>query len=608
MLPRPRTTPTMAGPPPGGEAGDDDVPPWDILLDVLILMSVALVLGTIAEQLRQSAVLGYLAAGTVVGPSVLGLVQRGEHLTIIAELGVSMLLFTIGLEFSVRRLRRLGRMAIVGGTAQVLVTLLVAGVVSLVAGSSLRGSIAIGAMVSLSSTACVLRVLVDRGSMDSQYGRNAMAVLLLQDAAVIPLVLVVAALATGGSTLQMGMSVVKALVSGGLMAAVFIVFVNVVVPRVLNLERFARNRELPILFGIACAVGAAYVAHEAGISPAIGAFIGGVLLGGTHFATQIRADVASLRAILVTIFFASVGLVGDPQWVLDNLGAVLVTLLLVVIGKAAIIATIVRAMGGRWGVGVGTGLALAQLGEFSFVLGEIAVGDDPASALLSAEGFKLLVSVSIISLFLTPLLVSIAPQVAGLVERWQRGSDGPGRSADESDGDGHVPPAILVIGYGPAGQAVADALYDSNREAISILELNARNADVARRLGLRVEMGDATNPDVLEHAGVMHARVVAVTVADPTVVRTVVRLVRSMRPNVAIVARARYHIRRWEIEFAGATAVVDEEYHVGLRLAALTRRHLDDRDPGRGPDPSSPPGADEPDRAPAETTDERGQR
>ena len=170
---------------------------WRFLLDILILLSAAVLLGTVAEMLRQSAIVGYLVAGTLVGPNVIGLVEAGDEVHLIAELGVALLLFTIGLEFSFPRLRRMGRVALVGGSLQVVLTMLAAAVVAVALGLGMRGSVSIGAIVALSSTACVLRLLVDRAALDSIHGRNALGILLLQDAAVIPLILMMTALSDG---------------------------------------------------------------------------------------------------------------------------------------------------------------------------------------------------------------------------------------------------------------------------------------------------------------------------------------------------------------------------------------------------------------------------
>ncbi len=545
---------------------------WDIMIDILVLLTAALVLGTVAEQLRQSAILGYLMAGMVVGPNVLGLVGEGAHVRAIAELGVAMLLFTIGLEFSFRRLMRLGQVALVGGSLQVVITLAIAAVVAKLLGLPIRGAIAVGAMVALSSTACVVRVLLDRRAIESLYGRNALGILLLQDVAVIPLMLLLIALAGGDTVLGAAKVLGRTIILGGALVGGFVLLLNVLVPRLLNLERWARNRELPILLAIILAVGSAVAAHAVALPPAVGAFVAGVLLGGSPFATQIRSDVGSLRTVLVTLFFSSIGMLAEPVWIAAHWHVVAGTVVLIMAGKAAIIWIIVRLIGFTHGLAAATGLCLAQVGEFSFVLAELAGGRIP---LIAPETFKLIVSATLVTLFCTPFLVAAAPRLADLIEsrrlRGRAGAAGDGNEAEAPDAQG---PDVVVIGFGPAGQAVAHALYNQCRDQMAVIELSPRNAKTARHYGLSVHMGDATHLDVLERASINQAQVIAITIPDPTDCRTIIHLCRRLAPGAVIVARSRYHTYRWEFELAGAREIVDEEEQVGLRVAATARKYL----------------------------------
>jgi CPA2 family monovalent cation:H+ antiporter-2 len=544
---------------------------WTVLLDILILLGAALLLGTIAEQLRQSAMLGYLVAGTLVGPNVLGFVRPGEHVSGIADLGVALLLFTIGLEFSFRRLRRLGRTALLGGSLQIGLTMLATGGVAAAFGLDGRAAIALGAMVALSSTACVLRLFADRGEVDSLHGRSALGILLFQDLAVIPLMLLMTMLGGEHTPAEGAIILGRTLLAAVALAGGFWLLSNFVAPRALNIERWAANRELPILLACVLALGSAYAAQAAGLSAATGAFVAGVLLGESPFATQIRADVAALRTLLVTLFFASIGLIGDPAWAIGHWHLVGAVVLLIVAGKALVVWPVLRAIGQPSGIALATGLCLAQVGEFSFVLAGMA---RPPASIISEDVFRLIVSATIATLFLTPLLVAAAPRVADLVDargRRRRGERAPPAPAEDREAARRP---IVVVGFGPAGQAVAHALLRRHREEITVIELNARTAAAAERLGLRFLLGDAAHRDVLEHAGIARARVVAITVPDPGVARTIIHQCRRLAPQAAIIARSRYHVRRWELELAGARETLDEEETVGLRMAAAARRHL----------------------------------
>ena len=553
------------------------MPAWEFLFDILVLLGAALVLGTLAERFGQSALLGYLLAGTLAGPNVLGFVEEKEHVKMIAELGVALLLFTIGLEFSFRRLRRLGRVALLGGSLQVVVTLLVGAGVAAASGLDLRAAIAVGAMIALSSTACVLRLLADRSAIDSLHGRNAVGILLFQDLALIPLVLLLTMLAgdqgASGTAVMLG----KTVLVGAVLVGSFIFVFNVVVPRVLNIRQLSRNRELPILLAVVLALGSAYAARSAGLTPAIGAFIAGLILGETPFATQIRADIASLRTLLVTLFFASIGLVGDPKWAFENWPIVGAVIVAIVVGKTFIVTVIVRSLGYSLGIALGTGLCIAQVGEFSFVLAQVAHGE-----LINDRVFKLMTSVTIGTLFLTPFLVGAVPHAAGFIEAIRRRTGQtpePVRQAEQIKAE---PGRVIIIGFGPAGQSVAEALYAHHKDQLTVLELNPRTAAAAQRLGLRVHLGDAAQRDVLEEAGVKQARAIAITIPDPDAARTIVELCRDLAPQAPIAVRSRYHMRRWELELAGAREVIDEEETVGLRVAASVRKFLHAQEPDRG--------------------------
>ena len=310
---------------------------WSILADVLILLAGAAVAGALCERLRQSALVGYLAAGMLLGPNALDWISGGDQMELLAELGVALLLFSIGLEFSWRRLRTMGRGVLYAGVLQVGLTLAIAAVGAVVLGLAIKAAVLIGAIVALSSTAVVLRVLASRAELDSVHGRSTLGILLIQDASVVPLVLMAELLAGGGSAV--GVLVQGARTIGGaiLLVGLFYVLFNLAVPRLLGARAVSRNRELPILIATVTALGSTWAAHEVGVSPALGAFVAGMLLGGSSFAAQVRADSASLRTIMVTLFFSAVGMFAAPRWILEHLGAVVALTASIMVGKTVII-------------------------------------------------------------------------------------------------------------------------------------------------------------------------------------------------------------------------------------------------------------------------------
>ncbi len=539
---------------------------WTALLDILFLLAAAIVLGGLCERLRQSAILGYLLAGTLLGPHALDWMPNHEAVSTIAELGVAMLLFAIGLEFSWRRLRSIGGLALRAGTLQIVLTSLVTAGICLAGGLGGRSSLAVGAMITLSSTACVLRLLVNRAEIDSVHGRNALGILLLQDAAVLPMVILVAVLAGAGSLGQAGWELARAIGAAALFAGVSYVLLNRVAPVLLSVREAARNRELPVLLAIVMVVGAAWAAHRIGLSPAIGAFVAGILLAGSPFATVIRADVAPLRTLFVTLFFSSIGMLADPRWVVGHWLPVAALVAAIVVGKTVLTCGAVWLFRRSFGYAVATGTCLAQVGEFSFVLADVGLDAE----LISDALFKLMVSATIVTLFLTPYLVAVAPRLAAVWREWPAG--GASRAAETSepgaDRGGHV----VIVGFGPAGQRVAEELLQEHQSKIVVVELNPKSAAVARSYGLETHIGDATRAEVLERLHVGTARVVAVTVPDTTTSRRVIEQVRSLSPDTMIVVRARYHLHRWQLAMAGAQVVADEEDGVGAEIASQVRK------------------------------------
>ena len=553
---------------------------WTALLDVLILLLAAMLLGALCERLKQSAILGYLLAGTLLGPNALNWMPSHKAVTTIAELGVALLLFTIGLEFSWRRLRRIGSIALGGGTVQVLLTGGLTAGVCLALGLGGRPALAVGAMIALSSTACVLRLLVNRAEIDGVPGRNALGILLLQDIAVVPLVLLVTALGGEGSAsaVQIGWELARAGGVALLLVAGLFVVLNHVVPPLLGTHAAARNRDLPIMLAIVTALGAAWASHKLGLSPALGAFVAGLLLAESPFATQIRADVASLRTLFLTLFFSSIGMLSNPEWVLEHWATVAAVVAAIVGGKAIVVSGVARLFRSAPGHAVATGLCLAQVGEFSFVLAEVA----RHGGLIDGDLFDLLIASTIGTLFVTPYLVAAAPHLAAAVSKL---SGRPPHVLHATSDDAALTPEaelkghIVIVGFGPAGQQIAEALMPQHKSLLVVVELNSKSANIARTYGLRTYIGDATRAEVLEHLHLGAAQAVAVTLPDPATARQVIRQIRALAPQTPIVARARYHVYRWDLRFAGAQVVIDEEEQVGLHMASAVMDRLQTIEP-----------------------------
>ncbi len=538
---------------------------WGTLLILVILLGLAALLGVLAERLRQSAIVGYLLAGALAGPGGFGLIGSGAEVEVLAELGVALLLFTIGLEFSLQRLKALGAFAGFGGSLQIVLTTATFCAGALAFGMPVVPALVIGLLAAPSSTACVLRMLRDRAEMDSVHGRAATGVLLLQDLALVPMVLLVTTLGGEGTPATVLVEVAHATVLFALLIAGFWIISAFLLPRLFHATAALRNREILILLAASIALGSAWAAHALHLSPALGAFMAGLLLAGSPFAAQLRADVSVLRTLFVTLFFASVGMLADFAWIGSNATAVAFAVLAVVIGKPLLIAPLGRLFRFSWGHAVATSLCLAQVGEFSLVLGEIAQDGE----VLSDYHFNLLVSTVLITMLLTPFLVATAPRARDRL----RGMSSPRTglatvpSPEELAGEairGH----LVVIGYGPAGRQILNVMRD-RRIPVSVIDLNPRGVTQALRDGAHeAHVGDATHADILEHAHLRHARALVVTIPDHSTAISIIRQATAYAPRVPIFTRSRYTKYSPDLAAAGARVTLDEEESIGRALAA----------------------------------------
>lgn len=544
---------------------------WTTVLDVLILLSVAMMLGALCERYRQSALLGYLMAGTLLGPSAFAVLSNQAVVSAMSELGVALLLFTIGLDFSWRRVKSLGMVVIGGGTVQTTVTFLVAVGVCALLGLKIGPAVAVGAMVTMSSTALIVRLLVRRAEIDAIFGRTALGVTLLHDMAVIPLVLLVEFFGGRAAQEQVFWQLGRTVVIGILLVVALYLVLNKLMPIVLRKAGTMPNRDVPILLAVVMALGAAYSASSVGLSSALGAFVAGMILAESPFSEQIRGDISPLRTLFVTLFFSAIGTQADPVWIYENWPMVVAVVAMIVFGKAAISCVTNLFFRLPLGHAAAAALYLSQVGEFSFVLAKIA----ESHGTLSEDLFRLIVSATIGTLFLAPFLVALGPHIIRLSGRMSAGTLVTPEELSLSEAP-HADPIekIMIIGFGPAGQRVAEGLLATHRDAMLVVELNSRTAELARGYALRTVIGDAVQPEFLESIRVRDYAFIVVTVPDPQTTRQIVAQIRALAPNAILIVRARFHIFRWELALAGAQVIVDEEDQVGRRLSIEVRNRL----------------------------------
>ncbi len=538
--------------------------PWSVLAQIVLLLAAATLLGVAAQRLGQNAVIGYLLSGILLGRYVTGFGAGRAVIETSAEIGVALLLFTIGLEFSLHQLRALGPRVAWLGALQILGTAAAVAVAARPTGLSWWGAVLLGLAVAMSSTTVALRLLADRSEVDSRHGRAVIGVALLQDLAVLPSMLIIP-MAVGKAE---GLDVLAtALVKAVVFLTVLYGLMRWVAPAVIVRAAGRQNRDLPVLVSAVVCLGSSWATHALGLSAVLGAFAAGMILASSPLAEQIRADVIPLRAAFLPLFFSSIGmLAGAPPWQGLMLLIVLAAVLMAV--KVAVVVLAGVSLRFPLGVAIRAGLLLAQIGEFSFVL----LGAAHRAGLLPDAVYHRMLGVSVITLLVSPGLAQLSPALAesaeALLARLRRK---PRRvaEAEPSRLRGHV----IVVGFGPAGRQVVEQLR-AQGERVVVIDSNPKTA-VSGTGDPLIEYGDASREEILEHAGVGQARIVVVTVPDPDASRRIIAQVKRLHKSIPIIVRARYHIHQDLLRQAGADHLISEEVVVGRELAAAALAALD---------------------------------
>lgn len=542
------------------------------LLDELaIVAALAVAVTVILSKLRLPTVAGLLAAGALLGPFGLRLVRSVHSIEILAEVGVVLLLFSIGLEFSLARLRDIFKSVALGGALQVGLTTAAAAGVALACGEPASRAIFYGFVFALSSTAIVLRALAERRELDAPHGRFIVGTLIFQDLCVVPMVLIVPLLGKGASASSAAQSVGLALGKAALVVVGTVLVARVVVPRVLGWVDASRSREVFLLAILGLCIGTAWLTSLAGLSLALGAFLGGMVVADTEYGHRAMGDILPLRDAFVSIFFVSLGMLFDARAVASQPVLVGVLTFGFLIAKGALATGSAMAMRfparAAWLAGAG----LAQFGEFGFVLTRMAqdsgVIDDAATRPLLAAG--------IISMFATPLLVRAAPHITAgerMLAPLERLIGV--RSIDEADEGTKLEGHVVLVGFGVAGRIAARALHDCGRTFV-VLELNAENVRQGKKMGLPVYYADATSEEALHHAHVEDAALVVLLMNDPKAAERVVDTLRRVADGVPVLMRARYLAERDALLAMGAREVVAEEVEGAVEILTRVLRRLE---------------------------------
>jgi CPA2 family monovalent cation:H+ antiporter-2 len=534
----------------------------DVLRDLVVIFFVAVTVVALLRRIGVPSIAGFILAGMLAGPQALGLVEDIKEVEILAEVGVVLLLFGIGLELSLDRLRHLWRPIVVGGTLQVGISILVAFVVAGYFGYAVGPSVFIGCLVAISSTAIVLRGLEARGELDAPHGRLTLGILIFQDLCVVPMMLAIPFLAGQGAT---GLNLLVALFKAVVVLAGVLFAARLLVPRVLDWIARTRQRDLFVLTVFLVCIGTAWAASAAGVSLALGAFLAGIVVAGSEYRQQALADLIPFREVLTSIFFVSVGMLLHPNALWVNVWTILILLGAIVGGKFMVVFATGTMMRLPLRVCVLAAAALAQVGEFSFVLARAAEGTGLMDDRLASNLFAAV----ILSMLVAPLGLAFGPKLAAGVGRIRvlttllhvrTAEDAERRVREWRD---HV----IIAGYGVAGEELARSLRECAVHYV-IVDLNPENVRRATSQGEPAYFGDVTSQEVLERLGAEHARELVLVINDPAATERTIEAARRVAPHLHIVVRSRFLADTPPFLSAGANKVVPAELEAAIEVVS----------------------------------------
>jgi CPA2 family monovalent cation:H+ antiporter-2 len=531
-----------------------------LLQDLLLLLLVSVPIAFVFNLLRLPTIVGFMITGVLIGPYGLGLIKDAHAIDVLAEIGVVLLLFTIGLEFSLRRILEMKRIVLLGGGLQVVLTTLLATALAYLFGRPINQAIFFGFLFALSSTAIVLKSYIERAEIDSPHGRAGVGILLFQDLSIVPMMLMIPIL--GGSKGSSPSQIVVTLVIAAAAIGAIILTARIIVPYLLHHIVRLRSSEVFIISIVLMCLGTSWLTSQFGLSLALGAFIAGMVLSESEYSHQIVADILPFRDVFNSLFFISIGMLLSLSALASNGLTVLSWVGMLLIGKALLVLAVVRLLGYSLRVSIMTAVGLAQIGEFSFILAKAGIPE----GLLSATDYQRFLGASILSMIATPFLIKAAPRIGYAVQSvFAPGSllepSVVGFDLNEAGLRGHV----VIVGYGLNGRNLAKVLRRTGVPYI-VLELNAEAVRRARQEVERVVYGDATRREVLNQIGIEHARILVLAISDPAATRHTVSLARQVNPDIHIIVRTRYMSEMQDLQQLGADEVIPEEFETSIEI------------------------------------------
>jgi CPA2 family monovalent cation:H+ antiporter-2 len=531
-----------------------------LLNNIVVIFGLAIVVLFICHRLRVPTVVGFLLTGILIGPYGFGLLKAVHEVEILAEIGIVLLLFTIGIEFSFEKLLQIRKSVLMGGSLQVLLTFLAAMFISHKIGHDFGVAIFIGFLISLSSTAIVLKLLQERAEVDSPHGRTTLGILIFQDIIIVPMILITPLLA--GSVGNTGESVLVLLFKGIGIILFVMISTKWIVPQILYQIAKTRNQDIFLLSIVVICLGVAWLTFKAGLSLALGAFLAGLIISESEYSHQALGNILPFRDVFTNFFFVSIGMLLDISFLFQQPGRVTLVALEVLMLKSIIACFVTVLLGFPLRTSILVGFALSQVGEFSFILSRAGI----EHGLLSENIYQMFLSVSILSMAATPFMIMLAPRAAGIIaqlplpKRLISGFN-PVSAIKVKGKKDH----LIIIGFGIIGRNVAQAARLSDIP-YAVIEMNPETVKSKQAQGETIYYGDATQKTVLQHANIEDARIVVIAINDPEATRSVAKLIRNLNQRVHLIVRVRYFQEMKSLYETGANEVIPEEFETSVEI------------------------------------------
>jgi CPA2 family monovalent cation:H+ antiporter-2 len=533
---------------------------FQLLQVIVLVMGLSILVLYIFHKLRLPLIIGYLLSGILAGPYGFGLVTDTHDVEVLAEMGVILLLFTIGIEFSLRNLIRIRKTLLIGGSFQVILTVAAAAAVAYWVGNPVNESVFIGFLIALSSTAIVLKIIQDKGELETPHGRTSLSILIFQDLIIVPMILVTPFLA--GNSAEGGTSILL-LVLKFAGVILFVIFGSkYLMPKIFDLIAKTQSRELFILSVLVIAFAVAFLTGSLGLSLALGAFLAGLMISESEYSQSVIGNVIPFLHVFTSFFFISIGMMLDVGFVLSDplnvllFTAIVLTLKTIVASMAAFI------LGYPLRTALIVGFTLSQVGEFSFILSKIGI----AEGVLTETNYQLFLSVSVLSMAATPFAIMVATRIGDRLMKLPLPSKMKyGMPAAETEARTPLDEHTVIIGYGINGRNVSHAARYASIPYV-IIEVNPDTVKRERQSGENIFYGDATQQEVLEHAFIKNARILVITLPGTGDALRITRLARMLNPNLHIIIRTRFILHMEDLYKAGANEVIPEEFETSVEI------------------------------------------